>query len=121
MSKVWIYEKGGIGSGNWYVGWYENGKRRSKARPSKSSARMYAGDIQAKLNAGLEISIAPVSWQYLKEQYKEARQADKCKPTTIVEHTLTLKHFERLVGELKSSQINQASIDKFKQLRGKGV
>jgi len=39
MRKVWIYKRKNIKG--WWVGWYESGKRKSKALPSKDLAEHY--------------------------------------------------------------------------------
>ncbi len=114
MSKPWISKK----NGRYVVGWYEGGKRKSKTFSLKGPAELYKADIHVKLNAGLTASLVPVRWDYLKEQYEEAKRTAKCKETSIIEVLLTLRHFERLIGKPTSTHINQATLDKFKKLRG---
>jgi hypothetical protein len=36
MKKVWIYKRKNIQG--WWIGWYESGKRKAKALPSKALA-----------------------------------------------------------------------------------
>ena len=114
MSKPWISKK----NGRYVVGWYEAGKRKSKTFTLKATAELYKADIQIKLNAGLTASLVTVRWDYLKEQYEEAKRTAKCKETSIVEVLLTLSHFERLIGKPNSTQISQAVLDNFKKHRG---
>jgi hypothetical protein len=39
MRKVWIYKRKGIKG--WWIGWYESGKRKTKALPSKALAEHF--------------------------------------------------------------------------------
>lgn len=115
MSRAWINKSK---SGNWTVGWYENGKRHSKTKYSKNQALEFKADIEHKLNMGLPSALMVVPWDNLAAEYIQGKIADRRAPATIVEIKIMLNNFARLVGRLKSTQIDQASIDKFKLLRG---
>jgi hypothetical protein len=39
MRKAWMYKRKGIR--NWWVGWYESGKRKAKALPTKALTEHY--------------------------------------------------------------------------------
>jgi len=115
MNSVWVsFQKN-----RWTVGWYENGKRKSKSLLSKAYAQSYAADIKVKLDAGNATSICRVPWEYLLHEYFLSKEAQKLQPSSIAEIKLTLKHFERLCGKLNSIHITQEVIDKFKLLRGR--
>lgn len=116
MSKVWITK---TKSGNWAVGWREGKKRKSRVMYSKDQAESYAADITLKLNAGDVTTLLAVPWPYLLKEYFDSKEASKLQQTSITEIRHTLKEFERLVGALKSTEIDQLAIDKFKLLRGK--
>ena len=116
MSKVWITK---TKSGNYAIGWREGKKRKSKVTYSKDQAESYAADITLKLNAGDVTTLLAVPWEYLLKEYFDSKEAQKLRETSITEIKHTLKEFERLVGALKSTEIDQAVIDKFKLLRGK--
>ena len=49
MRKTWIYKRKGIKG--WWVGWYESGKRKAKALPSKAMAEHYRQIKYAQLNS----------------------------------------------------------------------
>ena len=49
MKKVWIYKRKSIKG--WWVGWYESGKRKVKALPSKALAEHYHHIKYTQLNS----------------------------------------------------------------------
>jgi len=115
MSKAWINK---TKSGNWTVGWYENGRRHSKVKYSRNQALEFKADVEHRLNMGLPSALLTVPWDNLVADYIRSKIADRRAPATIVEIKNMLNNFARLIGRLKSTQITQESIDKFKQLRG---
>jgi integrase len=114
MAKTWIYK---TPSGKWACGYYEHGKRRSKVMQSKTQAQEYAADVMHRLNAGLNTSLVRVPWANMLAEYYNHKTAARLKPGAITEIKLTLKHFERLVGPVKSDKFTQATLDRFMQLR----
>lgn len=115
MSRAWINP---TKSGNWSVSWYENGKRHSKTKYSKSQALEYKADVEHRLNMGLPSALLCVPWDNLTAEYIRSKEIDRKAPATIIEIRRVLNNFARLVGRLKSTQIDQAAVDKFKELRG---
>ena len=115
MARAWINK---TESGNFTVGWYENGKRHSKTKYSKSQALELKADLEHRLNMGLPSALLCVPWDNLTAEYIRSKEIDRKAPATIVEIRRVLNNFARLVGRLKSTQIDQAAIDKFKMLRG---
>ncbi|MHC4337075.1 MAG: hypothetical protein ACYSTG_03885 [Planctomycetota bacterium] len=49
MKKVWIYKRKGIKG--WWVGWYESGKRKVKALPTRKLAEHYCRLKYSQLNS----------------------------------------------------------------------
>lgn len=121
MARAWINK---TKSGNWTVGWYEGrgskGKLRkhSKTKFSKNQALEFKADVEHRLNMGLPSALLCVPWDNLAAEYIQSKITDRKAPATIVEIKGMLNNFARLVGRLKSTQIDQVAIDKFKELRG---
>ena len=111
MRKVWIYKRKNI-KGYW-VGWYEDGKRKSKALPSKELAEHYKHIKYAQINSDVFTGIVSVDWQEMIDEYREAKKVQGVTEGTLYEHSLSLSNFERIVGKCNSKQITQNVIDKF--------
>ena len=60
MRKVWIYKRRSIKG--WWVGWYESGKRKAKALPTKPLAEHYRQIKYAQLNSDVFTGIVTVDW-----------------------------------------------------------
>jgi hypothetical protein len=60
MRKVWTYKRKGI-KGFW-VGWYESGKRRAKALPTKKLAEHYRQIKYTQLNSDVFTGTVTVDW-----------------------------------------------------------
>jgi integrase len=111
MKKVWTYKRNNIKG--WWCGWYEDGKRKSKALPSKELAEHYKQIKYAQLNSDVFTGIVTVDWQEMVEEYREAKKVQGVTEGTLYEHSLSLRNFERIVGKCNSKQITQNVIDKF--------
>jgi len=111
MRKVWIYKRNNIKG--WWCGWYEDGKRKSKALPSKELAEHYRHIKYAQLNSDVFTGIVTVEWQEMIDEYREAKKVQGVTEGTLYEHSLSLRNFERIVGQCNSKQITQNVIDKF--------
>ncbi|MHC4587593.1 MAG: tyrosine-type recombinase/integrase, partial [Planctomycetota bacterium] len=119
MKKVWVYKRTGIKG--WWVGWYESGKRKAKALPSKKLAEHYCQLKYSQLNSDVFTGIVPIAWKQMVEEYREAKKVQGVTEATLYETALTLRHFERLIGKCNSRQIAQNSIDKFILERGQEI
>jgi len=119
MKKAWVYKRTGIKS--WWVGWYESGKRKAKALPSKKLAEHYCQLKYSQLNSDVFTGIVPVAWKQMVEEYRETKKVQGVTEATLYEAALTLRHFERLIGKCNSRQISQNSIDKFVLERGQEI
>jgi len=116
MRKVWIYKRNNIKG--WWVGWYESGKRKTKAVPSKALAEHYRQIKYTQLNSDVFIGTVTVDWTQMRDEYEHSKKVAGNKDVSIYEVALTLRHFERLIGRCNSKQISQNALDKFILERG---
>jgi hypothetical protein len=119
MKKVWIYKR--KNTKGWYVGWYESGKRKAKALPTKAVVEYYRQIKYTQLNSDVFTGIVPTDRPQMKEEYTHYKKVKGDVQATLYETALTLSHFERLIGRLNSKQITQNTIDKFILDRGREV
>ncbi len=119
MKKVWIYKRKGVKG--WWVGWYESGKRKAKALPTRKLAEHYCQLKYSQLNSDVFTGIVTIGWQQMVEEYRESKKVQGVTEATLYEIALTLRHFERLAGKCNSKQIVQNSIDKFILQRGSEI
>jgi integrase len=119
MRKVWVYKRTGING--WWVGWYESGRRKAKALPSKALAEHYKQIKYTQLNSDVFTGVVAVDWQQMVDEYRESKKVQGVTEGTLYEIALSLRNFERLVGQCSSKQITQNVIDKFILQRGSEV
>jgi len=119
MRKVWIYKRKNI-KGYW-VGWYESGKRKAKALPSKELAEHYKHIKYTQLNSDVFTGQVMADWNQMLAEYREAKKVQGVTEGTLYEVALSLRNFERLAGKLSSKQITQNIIDQFILQRGHEV
>lgn len=111
MKKVWAYKRTGIRG--WWVGWYENGKRKAKALPSKELAEHFKHIKYTQLNSDVFTGLVMADWQQMVDEYREVKKVQGVTETTLYEIALSMRNFERLVGKCSSKQITQNVIDRF--------
>ncbi|MHC4702735.1 MAG: hypothetical protein ACYTFQ_19400, partial [Planctomycetota bacterium] len=119
MRKAWIYKRKNVKG--WWVGWYESGKRKAKALPSKVLAEHFRQMKYAQLNSDVFTGTINVNWAQMREEYTHYKKVKGDEQATLYETALTLRHFERLIGGCSSKQITQNAIDKFILDRGREV
>jgi integrase len=119
MRKVWTYKRSGIKG--WWVGWYESGKRKAKALPTKALAEHYCRIKYSQSNSDVFTGTVTVDWNQMSEEYQHSKRVAGLIEASLYEIALTLRNFERLVGRCNSKQITQNTIDKFILERGKEV
>jgi hypothetical protein len=119
MKKVWVYKRTGING--WWVGWYESGKRKAKALPSKELAEHYKHIKYTQLNSDVFTGQVLADWSQILSEYREAKKIQGVTEGTLYEIALSLRNFERLAGKLNSKQITQSVIDQFILRRGNEV
>ncbi|MGB2862314.1 MAG: hypothetical protein WBC05_03225 [Sedimentisphaerales bacterium] len=100
------------------MGWYESGKRKTKAVPSKALAEHYRQIKYTQLNSDVLIGAVTVDWTQMRDEYEHSKKVVGNKDVSIYEVALTLRHFERLIGRCNSKQISQNALDKFILERG---
>jgi integrase len=119
MRKPWVYKRKHI-KGYW-VGWYEGGRRKAKAFPTKSLAEHFRHIKYTQLNSDVFTSVVDFGWRHMVDEYGRFKQVEGRKDASIYEVLLTLRHFERLVGSDSSKQITQQSLDTFVLQRSEEV
>jgi integrase len=119
MRKVWIYKRQSVKG--WWCGWYESGKRKTKALPTKALADHFRQIKYTQLNSDVFTGIVSVDWGQMREEYSHYKKVKGDTQATLYETALTLRHFERLVGRCSSKQITQNGIDTFILERGREV
>jgi len=119
MKKSWVYKRKGVKG--WWTGWYEGGKRKAKALPTKALAEHFRNIKYTQLNYDVFTSVVDFDWAQMRNEYHHAKQIEGLQDVSIYEALLTLRHFERLVGPSSSRQITQQSLDTFILERGKEV
>ena len=119
MKKVWTYKRKNVKG--WWVGWYESGKRKAKALPTRKLAEHYCQLKYSQLNSDVFTGIVTIGWKQMVEEYRESKKVQGVTEASLYETALTLRHFERLIGKCSSKQIAQNSIDKFILQRGSEV
>lgn len=119
MNKVWIYKRKRVKG--WWVGWYESGKRKTKALPSKALAEHFRQIKYTQLNSDVFTGTVTADWNQMRNEYEHSKKVAGVVEDSLYEVVLTLRHFERLVGKCSSKQITQNAIDKYILQRGKEV
>ena len=119
MRKVWIYKRKNIKG--WWIGWYEAGKRKTKALPTKVLAENYRQIKYTRLNSDVFTGTLIVNWAQMREEYTSFKKVKGDVQASLYETALTLSHFERLIGKCNSRQITQNAVDKFILDGGKEV
>jgi len=92
MKKPWVYKRKNI-KGRW-VGWYEGGKRKSKALPSKALAEHFRHIKYTQLNSDVFTSVVDFDWRQLINEYHHTKEVEGLQDASIYEVMLTLKHFK---------------------------
>jgi len=119
MKKIWVYKRKNVKG--WWVGWYESGKRKAKALPSKELAEHYKHIKYTQLNSDVFTGMVAADWNQMVDEYREAKKVQGVTDGTLYEIALSLRNFERLVGKCNSKRITQNVIDKFILQRGSEV
>ena len=111
MKKPWIYRRKNVKG--WWCGWYENGRRKAKALPTKALAEHFRHIKYTQLNSDVFTSVTDFDWRQIVEEYKRYKRVAGIEESSIYEVLLTLRHYERLVGPNSSKDITQQSLDTF--------
>lgn len=119
MRKPWVYKRKSIRG--WWVGWYEGGKRKAKAFPTKTLAEHFRYIKYTQLNSDVFTSIVDVDWSHMVEEYRRCKQVEGLVEASLYEIQLTLRNFRRIVGPSSSKEITQQTLDTFVLKRSEEV
>jgi len=119
MRKPWVYKRKGIKG--WWTGWYEGGKRKAKAFPTKNLAEHFRHIKYTQLNSDVFTSVVDFNWDQMVEEYRRVKQVEGLMDVSIYEVMLTLGHFKRLIKPESSRAITQSASDQFILDRGREV
>ena len=119
MKKPWIYKRKGIKG--WWCGWYEGGKRKAKALPTKALAEHFRNIKYSQLNSDVFTSVVDFAWCQMIEEYRQCKQVEGLVDASIYEVLLTLRHFKRIVSLDSSREITQQNLDTFVLKRSEEV
>jgi integrase len=116
MKKSWVYKRKNIKG--WWVGWYEGGKKKAKALPSKALAKHFCQIKYTQLNSDVFTGVINSDWYRVVAEYRHAKQVEGLQEASIYEAMLTLGHFQRLTAPASSRHITQNALDNFILDRG---
>ena len=119
MKKAWIYRRRNVKG--WRCGWYENGKRKAKALPTKALAEHFCYMKYTQLNSDVFTGAVDCAWSQMTGEYHHAKRVQGLVDDSVYEVLLTLRHFKRLVMPTSSKDINQKTLDQFILGRGQEV
>ena len=119
MRKPWVYSRKNIKG--WWVGWYEGGRRKAKAFPTKALAEHFRYIKYTQLNSDVFTSIVDFGWHPMVEEYQRYKQVEGLAEASLYEIQLTLRNFKRIVGLSSSKGITQQAVDAFVLKRGEEV
>jgi len=119
MRKPWVYKRKNIKG--WWCGWYEGGKRKAKAFPTKALAEHFRYMKYTQLNSDVFTSIVDFDWSQMIEEYRRSKQVEGLAEASLYEIQLTLRHFQRAVGISSSREITQQSLEAFVLRRSEEV
>jgi integrase len=111
MRKPWVYKRRGIKG--WWTGWYESGKRKAKAFPTRNLAEHFRHIKYTQLNSDVFTSIVDFDWPQLIEEYRHFKRVGGLVDGSIYEVLLTLRHFKRIASPNSSKEITQPNLDAF--------
>ena len=111
MKNAWIYKRKNVKG--WWCGWYENGKRKAKALPTKALAEHFCYMKYTQLNSDVFTGIVNCEWSHMINEYHHAKRVQGLVEDSIYEVLLTLRHFRRLVEPGSSKDITQKALDLF--------
>jgi integrase len=119
MRKPWVYKRKNIKG--WWTGWYEGGRRKAKAFPTKALAEHFRHIKYTQLNSDVFTSIVDFNWSQIVEEYRRYKQVEGLVEASLYEIQLTLRSFRRIVGVSSSKGITQQSLDAFVLRRSEEV
>jgi len=119
MKKVRIYKP--KDRPGWYISWRENGREKKRSCGDKKMAEHYASIMYHALNIECYQTDIDLPWPDLFAEYLRTYDVRRLTTAAKYEGSLTLRHFERLIGPLSSRNITQGVIDTFILARAQAV
>jgi len=121
--KAWLFQdtrqKQKLGDkAPWSVGWFEDGRKRSKTIGCRSMAEKYARKIEAQGEAGVLQTASRKRWSTFRKEW-EARIGEGMSPQSRRCTLDALGHFERIIKPGRVQTIKTQTIDEYKAKRRK--
>ncbi len=120
--KAWLFQdtrqKAKLGEEKcpWSVGWFEDGRKRSKKIGCRSMAEKFAAKLVTQVEAGVYQTDSRKRWAALRQEW-ERRIGDGMEPQSKRCTLDALKHFERIVKPGRVEKIRTQTIDDYKAKR----
>ena len=116
MQKVWVHQR--KNRKGWFVGWYVDGKRKSKAVPNKALAERFARRKRHQLNEDVYPDPVKMLWDDLvKEHLTHKRDVEGRAQDTLRISRVALEKFKQVNGPLASTSVGQRHVDAFVAFR----
>jgi integrase len=115
MRKVRIFKR--QDRPGWYISWRESGSVKKRALPDKKLAEHYASIKYHELNMEVFRSQFDLPWPDLVDRYMRTYDVRRLAQSSKYDSNLTLRHFERLLGQFSSKNITQDMFDEYIILR----
>jgi hypothetical protein len=119
IMKPRIYKRKNIKG--WRVGWYEGGKKKAKALPSKALAEHFRHIKYTQLNSDVFTGLVDIAWRQMVSEYCQSKRVEGLQAALMYKRRLTLRRYERLVGSSSSRHVTLQSLDEFILERSKEV
>ncbi len=115
--KAWLFQKthqkAELGDKcPWHVGWYEDGRKRSKKIGCHSLAEKFAEKLQNQVEAGTYKSDSRKRWSKFRKEW-ETKIGDGMEPQSKRCTLNALKHFERIIKPGRVQRIKTQTIDEY--------
>lgn len=111
MKKTWIYQRPGH-KGYW-VGWYENGNKKSKALPNKRLAEHFSHIKYQQLNSDVFISSIDIPWSEIKKGFLERYDLEGLADNSKKVAERFLGRFENICKPRSSKSINLDMVEQY--------
>jgi len=111
MRKVRVFKR--QDRPGWYISWRENGRELKRALPDKKTAEHYASIVYHGLNIGVYQTTIDLPWSDLVAEYIRTYDIRRLTSSAKYEASLTLRHFETLIGEFSSKNITHGIVEEF--------
>ncbi len=115
--KTWLFQdhrqKDKLGDKcPWSVGWFEDGRKRSKKVGCESMAKKYAEKIETKAEAGVLQTDSRKRWATFRQEW-EAKIGAGMQPETRQCAIDALNHFERIIKPGQVQKVQTQKIDEY--------